>query len=338
MMPKYNIAHQRILNFIVDENLSVRNKLPPEKELADRLGFSMITIRRALQELEKGNFIERVHGRGTFLKTDVRNKQNAGKIIFISIGPTNETQYNVGYQTVEEEIAKKGYKLQYLKVAEEPDVSVLEHLSDCSGILLFGWINDKWIDFLKPAGIPMLAFGNNPHRDKVPTVYYEYYNGVRKLMDELMSRGARKIGFAGRSKPQNPSNNDIFCGYHDALTEHGIEPDPRRWFQNEYNPTQYYTVIRDFLKANPDLDALVIMGTDIYVNMLNYFMENNVKKKPLIGVILQMKTYQLEHASLKNTVLLIPEENIYYKAAHSLFNQTDDKGMTINFRVVGNKK
>ncbi|OGV50236.1 MAG: hypothetical protein A2017_00265 [Lentisphaerae bacterium GWF2_44_16] len=338
MMPKYNIAHQRILNFIADENISVKSKLPPEKELADRLGFSMITIRRALQELEKGNFIERVHGRGTFLKTEVKNRQNSGKILFISIGYTSETQYSSGYQTVEEEIIRQGYRLQYLKVPEEPDASVLEHLPDCSGILLYGWINAGWIDFLKPAGIPLLAFGNNPCRDKISTVYYEYYTGTRKLMDELISRGARKIGYTGRSNTKNPSSNDIFRAYHDALSENGLEINPERWFHKDYGPTQYYTVIRDFLKANPDLDALVIIGTDIYVNMLNYFMENNVKNKPLIGVILQMRTYQLEHASLKNTVLLIPDENIYYKAAHTLFDQASDKDMTINFKVMGCEK
>ena len=43
------------------------DRLPPERELAERYGCSLITIRRALMELTREQRIERTRGRGTFV-------------------------------------------------------------------------------------------------------------------------------------------------------------------------------------------------------------------------------------------------------------------------------
>jgi GntR family transcriptional regulator len=43
------------------------DRLPPERELAERYGCSLITVRRALMELTREQRIERTRGRGTFV-------------------------------------------------------------------------------------------------------------------------------------------------------------------------------------------------------------------------------------------------------------------------------
>jgi GntR family transcriptional regulator len=43
------------------------DRLPPERELAQRYGCSLITVRRALSELAREQRIERTRGRGTFV-------------------------------------------------------------------------------------------------------------------------------------------------------------------------------------------------------------------------------------------------------------------------------
>ena len=45
------------------------DRLPPERELARQFGCSLITVRRALDELAREHRIERVRGRGTFVTT-----------------------------------------------------------------------------------------------------------------------------------------------------------------------------------------------------------------------------------------------------------------------------
>ena len=46
---------------------SVGDQLPPERELATRYGCSLITVRRALDELTREQRLERTRGRGTFV-------------------------------------------------------------------------------------------------------------------------------------------------------------------------------------------------------------------------------------------------------------------------------
>jgi GntR family transcriptional regulator len=43
------------------------NRLPPERELAERYGCSLITVRRALGDLAREHRLERTRGRGTFV-------------------------------------------------------------------------------------------------------------------------------------------------------------------------------------------------------------------------------------------------------------------------------
>src|SRR5262245_58409734 len=45
----------------------VGDQLPPERELASRYGCSLITVRRALDELTREQRLERARGRGTFV-------------------------------------------------------------------------------------------------------------------------------------------------------------------------------------------------------------------------------------------------------------------------------
>lgn len=45
-------------------------KLPPENQLGAKLGVSRVTVRRALDELEKEGIIIRIHGRGTFVNPE----------------------------------------------------------------------------------------------------------------------------------------------------------------------------------------------------------------------------------------------------------------------------
>jgi GntR family transcriptional regulator len=71
--PKTFPLHRRVylhLRTAFDDGTwSDGDRLPPERELARSFGCSLITVRRALDELAREHRIERLRGRGTFVKT-----------------------------------------------------------------------------------------------------------------------------------------------------------------------------------------------------------------------------------------------------------------------------
>jgi len=57
-------------------------KLPPERELARRYGCSLITVRRALDELSREKRLERARGRGTFVLMPLIERPLDGAMTF----------------------------------------------------------------------------------------------------------------------------------------------------------------------------------------------------------------------------------------------------------------
>ena len=58
------------------------SQLPPERELARRYGCSLITVRRALDELSREKRLERSRGRGTFVLAPVIKRALDGEMSF----------------------------------------------------------------------------------------------------------------------------------------------------------------------------------------------------------------------------------------------------------------
>ena len=71
-------AYQRVYNIIREQILNQErfemNQLPPERVLCDQYGVSRITIRQALKMLQDQGLVERLPGKGTFVKQGKEKK------------------------------------------------------------------------------------------------------------------------------------------------------------------------------------------------------------------------------------------------------------------------
>jgi DNA-binding GntR family transcriptional regulator len=64
---RYEIVRDMILGIIESEGLQAGDRLPTSAELAEQSGFSLISVRRALDELERAGVVQRQQGVGTFV-------------------------------------------------------------------------------------------------------------------------------------------------------------------------------------------------------------------------------------------------------------------------------
>lgn len=72
-MSKANLSDnvkKHLLNYIKSMSIKNGTKLPSENEIAQNLSVSRVTIRRALDDLEKEGIVFRIHGRGTFVNPE----------------------------------------------------------------------------------------------------------------------------------------------------------------------------------------------------------------------------------------------------------------------------
>src|SRR5579862_6124061 len=69
--PRKRLRYEEMISFIenlvADGNLAPGDLLPTQAELAEMAGVSLITVRRALEELERAGRVRRHQGVGTFL-------------------------------------------------------------------------------------------------------------------------------------------------------------------------------------------------------------------------------------------------------------------------------
>lgn len=68
-IPLHHQVYLDLLAKIEAGEWAVGDRLPPERELAERYGCSLITVRRALADLAREERLERTRGRGTFVTT-----------------------------------------------------------------------------------------------------------------------------------------------------------------------------------------------------------------------------------------------------------------------------
>lgn len=64
----YFMVKEKILNQMKSGVYSVGHRLPTESEMCEQYHVSRTTVRMALQELEQEGILERIQGRGTFIK------------------------------------------------------------------------------------------------------------------------------------------------------------------------------------------------------------------------------------------------------------------------------
>lgn len=73
-------AESRLVEAILDGTFPINSQLPPERELAERLGVTRPTLREALQRLSRDGWLDIRHGRST----RVRDYWKEGNLLILS--------------------------------------------------------------------------------------------------------------------------------------------------------------------------------------------------------------------------------------------------------------
>ena len=81
-LPLYDQIERNLRDLIINGKLTPGEMVPSEWELVELYGVSRLTVRRALDELVRQNWLERKHGVGTFVRQPTTASISASKLSF----------------------------------------------------------------------------------------------------------------------------------------------------------------------------------------------------------------------------------------------------------------
>jgi GntR family transcriptional regulator len=81
-LPLYDQIERNLRDLIINGQLNPGETMPSEWELVELYGVSRLTVRRALDELVRQNWLERKHGVGTFVRQPTTASIAASKLSF----------------------------------------------------------------------------------------------------------------------------------------------------------------------------------------------------------------------------------------------------------------
>ena len=275
-----NLYTQLFLQFkerITSNNWSNGMRLPTELELAKEHGVSRGTVRMALSELESEGLLERVQGRGTFVRyqaannpTRVVTKQDKriGLLFNRPLSAQIDIELMVG---IEQAVKERGYQLN-LACAEENQEQQIKSIErfqadQVAGLIIYPLADttyDASIAQLKEKGLPVVLAGIYLPQLDTDYVVADNLDGAYRAIQHLLILGHKRIGFVYNSieSLSTSSVRERWEGYCQALNEYGIAYDENLVVQQPAQNPYKDTYLKDYLQQS-DPPTAVFAVNDI---------------------------------------------------------------------------
>lgn len=227
-MPRYVQVKRWVEKQIATGYWCEGDVLPPERELAQRLGVSPLTVSRALQSLAREGVLTRKRRVGTVVTENIRKILLQRTLTFIVLGMSAGTRLasDFYYGALQRGILSmlSDHSIRTLWLDYQFDQVERElYTGEVIGILAVTPTAEHipLLNNLYARGVPILVVGASAEDWVLPSVdtdnYRSAYDGVRYLLD---LGHKRFVGLFGALETFN--SRDRWRGFRDALREGGI--------------------------------------------------------------------------------------------------------------------
>ena len=221
--PKYLLVEKHIKKSI--KNKTINDKLPGERTLAKELGFSYMTIRKAIDNLVGEGILYKVPTKGTFVSDRRRRKRtnNIGYFLDSSIlSGVSSPYYSMIFHALEKEAADHGYSLVYFSDLNHGNNGDI--LAKFDGVIASCFPRvENTIQSIKQQ-LPAVVIDNASSDKTIPSVIIDNFNAVLDSFDHLYQLGHRRIAFMTGLEDSDVGKNRC-AGYQSGLNRYGLELD-----------------------------------------------------------------------------------------------------------------
>jgi GntR family transcriptional regulator, arabinose operon transcriptional repressor len=224
---------------IMDGSLPVGARLPPELELAQQHRISRNTVRQAMSTLVHEGLLERVQGRGTFVRQDARLSTAVEKRIGVTLTYSGD-QLNMELLIGIDQAAKgRGYQVSFSYSEERATQQVrdVERLraDRVAGMIIFPLSNETdnaVVAQLQADNVPVVLVDRFLSERPTDYVVTDNWGGSYRATEHLLILGHTRIAFLylAAADLRTTSVRDRWEGYRAALRDHGLPYDERLVF------------------------------------------------------------------------------------------------------------
>ncbi|MFF2089891.1 substrate-binding domain-containing protein [Paenibacillus sp. NPDC058174] len=299
----------KVLELIRSRKLRPHDPVPSEGELAKLYGVSRMTAKLALDILVKQDVVYRLARRGTFLsagyvegaeepalpRMTLQAEQPAKRKIAMVFPNMDDYTARI-IASAEQEARKLNCQLLIrISLDKEDESECLQELYEdrVDGVILYPRgrmaCSEKVLE-LNRLRYPLVIIDRIFREVQIDCVYHDHYQGAYNLVEYLISRGHREIGYISMSFDGVTSREDRYKGYLQALRDHKLTANEgyaelhcSEDYMNrlsEVNPQ-----LEAFIGRNPSLTAVVCADDYLATSCLYTALSMNVPVPDQLSVI-----------------------------------------------------
>lgn len=264
----------------------IHDKLPGERMIAEKLGVSYMTVRKAIDELVEEGILVKQGTRGTFVNGRKTSSRSTGNIGFFLDEEINEgissPYYSLVFKSLEDEVAKHGYNLLFF--SDFDDLNPLKNTRKIDGAIIccFPRLEDR-IQSIKRY-LPIVLLDNIPADKAIPTVTIDNFNGCSHSVEYLISLGHQRIGFVSGLLDSDICK-DRLQGYKSGLCRAGIPVDSVLIYKGNYSYESGEEAGKYFAALENPPTAIMFANDSMAIGAMKVIQEHGLKIPANISII-----------------------------------------------------
>lgn len=326
--PKYMQIAEYFKREILEGNISPGEKLLSENEIVEKFKVSRHTVRQALMELEKGKYIYKEQGKGTFCS--YLQKDNKGNKKTIAVLTTYISNYIFPsiISGIEDVLSSSGYSLLLFNTNNEKNKEgeylqkIMEH--DVVGLIVeptmsaLPNVNLEYYKQLNSKKIPFIMINANYEQLNAPYVVMDDIEGGYALTKYLIQLGHRNI--AGIFKNDDLQGINRKLGYCKALSEFSIPINESiiGKYETREEVFSVYEFTSNLLRKNDRPTAIVCYNDQVAIHALQAIRDEGLRVPEDISIVSYDDSYIATATEVKLTTVRHPKDEMGRRAARFL--------------------
>ena len=283
--PKYKELSGSISGLIRKKGLKSGDKMPSEKRLAETFQVSHLTVRKALEILERNEVLHKIPSKGNFVGRIPKSESGTGLIGLLY--PEDESFFHEILSRLETRMALSGYSpvVHISRRSPERERNIMEKFIALKVEGIIAVPNNECAHLYRKLEIPLVFFDTYIGKTDIPYVITDDREGAVMAVEHLVSLGHKKIAYVGGSGDKTSELRK--SAYLKVLERHNIKLTEKFCHEKEYSREWGYNAAGTlFPSINANSPSAVFCGNDaIAAGVISYLNSRNIRIPAKVSVM-----------------------------------------------------